>query len=435
MAQGPDKMSTPRQTPLRFFTFCLSVLLALSVWTYAIPEIRIPTFRSLPIPYLFLVSLAFVLAVENLRNPLPLGPREKFALLLAPSLISAGTLIGYLSHPGQASGDVAWRLAVLPWVIPVLVLTLDRQARGLVWQAFMVGLLVLLAYGAYGFATGQVGDPGEHTLKYFGIHYLPSTRNADALYLLVLVFILLWPMAISRGGFAGFSISLSGLTVGAVILTQSRNAWLALLIGTLVWVARASRIGWWNHQTRVRMFAVLLVALITVVAVDTWRGTGLPLSRRAGALLAGDPGGSLQDRLKLARIALDLIGSHPLLGIGPGTVRHRIEQSGVHLDQVAANHVENSFLQVWLDAGVLGFLGFLLLWSWLLFGARPSGLRADYEVLFTCARSLAAASIVYMLFNVTFDNLAMWIFVGLAAAYQVHPPEGGQLPTQQDPRR
>ncbi len=400
----------------------LSVLLALSLWTYAIPEIRIPAFRSLPIPYLVLVPLVFVVALENLRGPLPLGSRERLALLLGPALISVGTLIGYLFHAGEASGDVAWRVAILPWVIPVLVLALARQAKGPFWQALTGGLLVLLAYGMYGFATGRIGDPGEHTLNYFGIHYTPSTRNGDVLYFLILFFHLLGTMALTKGRTANLAIGLAGLTSAAVILTQSRNAWISLLVGILAWVATTARIGRWNHQTRLRMVAVLTVTIIVVVAVDAWRGTGVLLFRRAGAVLAGDPGGSLQDRLKLAAIALNLIGSHPLLGIGPGTVRHRIEQSGVHLDQVAANHVENSFLQVWLDAGVLGFIGFLLLWSWLLFGPRARGLGGDNEVRFVCAKGLVAALLIYMLFNVTFDNLAMWVFVGLAAAYHVNLP-------------
>ncbi len=401
-------------------TVYLGVLLCWVIWTYAIPELRIPLLRTIPLPYPVLALLAAGVVVERVRGLFPLVRRDAVPLVLGPLMISVGVLVGYLLHAEESSLDVTWRLALFPWVIPVLVFGLNHRGTVLAWRGVTVGFLVLLAYGTYGFFTGHIGDPGEHTLLYFGFHYTPSTRNADAVYFLALFFHLLLPTAMSRTWSASLWTLLSGFTGAALVLTQSRGIWLAALAGVSSAIAAAWRARRWDQWMRVRLLAVLIIAVLTVAAVGSWRGVGILLFRRGAGLMAGDPGGSLQDRIKLATFALRVLAQYPIGGIGPGTVRKRIEQAGIHLDQVAANHVENAFLQVWLDAGLLGWLGFVLLWFWVLFRPRGAVRSDDGEARYLCVKGLAAALTVYMLVNVIFDNLAFWVIVGLPAAYQVH---------------
>ncbi len=409
-------------------TIYLGVLLCWVIWTYAIPALRPPLLRGLPLPYPILVLLAVAVAVQRLRGPFPLPRVDAVPLVIGPTMISVGILVGYLLHPGESSLDVAWRLAMFPWVIPVLVFGLDHGGTVLAWKGVTAGFLVLLAYGTYGFFTGHIGDPAEHTLLYFGFHYTPSTRNADAMYFLVLFFHLLLPTVVSGTWSAFLWTVLSGLTGAALVLTQSRGIWLAGLAGILTAIATARQARRWDGRTKVRLLAALVIAVVAVAAVYGWRGAGtggteklgILLIRRGANLMAGDPGGSLHDRIRLATVALRLLAHYPITGIGPGTVRKRIEQTGIHLDQVAANHVENAFLQVWLDAGLLGLIGFVLLWLWVLFRPLGAALSDIGEARYWCIKGLAAALTVYMLVNVIFDNLAFWTVVGLSAAYQVH---------------
>jgi O-antigen ligase len=110
--------------------------------------------------------------------------------------------------------------------------------------------------------------------------------------------------------------------------------------------------------------------------------------------------------------------SHPLLGIGPGGVRAYVEAFRVRLNQGAANHVEMSFLQAWLDGGILGGLGFLLVWLTVILPGPGTRLLPHERIRFSCVKGLAAALTIYVLLNVTFDNLAFWLILGLVAAYQ-----------------
>ncbi len=409
-------------------TMYLGVLLCWVIWTYAIPGLRIPLLRSIPLPYPIVVLLAAGVVIERVRGPFPLACGDSVPLVLGPAMISAGVLVGYLLHAEESLLDVAWRLALFPWVIPMLVFGLNHRGTALAWKGVTLGFLALLAYGTYGFFTGHVGEPGEHALLYFGFHYTPSTRNADAMYFLTLFFHLLLPTAMSRTWSASLWTVLSGFTGAALVLTQSRGIWLAALAGVSTAILAAMRRRRLDRRTRVRLLAVLVISVLTVAAVDSWRGVGILLFRRGAGLMVGDPGGSLQDRTKLATFALKLLAQHPVAGIGPGAVRKRVVASGIHLDQGAAGHVEDAYLEAWLDAGALGGLGFLLLCLRLLFGPPGRDLEDAARVRYWCVKGLIAALTVYLLFNVLFDNLAFWVVIGVVAAYQAHKEEVKEWP-------
>jgi hypothetical protein len=399
----------------------LCVLLAWVVWTQAIPQLRIHLLgRTFPPAYAVLGLAAPLVIVTTLRRPWPFSVADTAPLLLIPFLISGGALLGYLLHRPAASLDPTWRYALLPWLIPLLTRGLTPAGTLYAWRGMMAGLLVLLGYGTYGLLTGNVGDPLEHALGYFGIQYNVSTRNADAMYLLALFFHLFRPTLAATGWKATLWVGLSGVTGAAIVLTQSRGAWLALLAGAILSVALLRRLLMRDAESRRRLLGLLLVAAFAAGVLSYGGESSASLQRRSLGVLAGDPGGSLPDRRVLTAAGLKLVAAHPLAGIGPGTFRRRIEQAGVVLNQGAANHVEIAFLQVWLDAGILGWMGFLLLWLWLLL-RRPRGRRsAAAQVRQACTKGLAAALCVYLLLNVIFDNVAFWTIVGLVAAYQLH---------------
>lgn len=395
----------------------LCLLLIWTLWTYALPEIRVPIVH-VPIPYAVLALLAPAVIIGSRREGQRQYWRHAPLVVLGPALLSLGVLIGYLIHRDSAAVDVAWRMAALPWAIPVFVAALGDVDADRPWQGITIGFLVLLAYGAYGFFTGRVGDPAERTIGYFGIHYTASTRNADASYIVVLLFHLVFPATASHGPRAWVAVGLAGLTSAAIVLTQARNAWLAALAGALVFVATAGYLRAWSRTMAVRAVAILAICAVAVALT----GSSAVVARRATNVLAGDPGGSLHDRITLLTLGSRWAMTHPLFGIGPGAVRKYVEGAGVRLDQGAANHVETSFLEAWLDGGLLGGLGFLLLWLGIVSPGPSRRLQRREWIRFSCVKGLAAALTIYVLLNVTFDNLAFWLILGLVVGYQVPRP-------------
>lgn len=340
--------------------------------------------------------MAPLVVVTALRRPWPFSPADTVPLLLSPFLISAGALLGYLLHRPAASLDPTWRYVLLPWLIPLLARGLSPAGTLYAWRGLMAGFLVLMGYGVYGLLTGDVGDLLEHALGYFGIQYNVSTRNADAMYLLTLFFHLLRPTLAVTGWQAALWIGLSGVTGAAVVLTQSRGAWLALLAGAILSAALLRRLLLWDAESRRRLIGVVLVAAFAASVLSYGGETWAWLQRRSLGVLAGDPGGSLSDRRILAAAGLRLVAAHPLTGIGPGTFRRRIEHAGIVLNQGAANHVEVAYLQMWLDAGILGWMGFLLLWLWLLLRRPREISSATAQVRHACAKGLSAVYQIHL---------------------------------------
>jgi O-antigen ligase len=138
----------------------------------------------------------------------------------------------------------------------------------------------------------------------------------------------------------------------ALILTQSRSVWGAYLIAILV-----------------ALFFVLVRHLVTL---RTLKRIGLALLIIAGFAflyggtvykrLTGDDHGSAKSRLTTARVALEIINDHPVLGVGVNNYDSYIRQYW-HVDdpftKIAVVH--NNYLLILAEIGVLGFAVFLWL--------------------------------------------------------------------------
>jgi putative inorganic carbon (HCO3(-)) transporter len=139
------------------------------------------------------------------------------------------------------------------------------------------------------------------------------------------------------------------VTVIALALTYSRNAWLGLAAGTLGLLATAHRAG------RILLVVVSLALLATVASPAS-------VADRARSILDLQDQ-TVRDRVAMWRAGLAMIADHPLLGVGPGEVRawypHYRRPEAV---RPSTGHLHNSPIHIAAERGLPALAAWLWLW-------------------------------------------------------------------------
>ena len=152
-----------------------------------------------------------------------------------------------------------------------------------------------------------------------------------------------------------YTLTLMLLGTVAIGLSFTRAAWIGFAMGLTVIIL----IGWRRRSINSAM--VLWIAVIVAACAAILLPT--MLTRIAGdyAGLGGDATkATLEERFGLMRIALDIIGDHPLTGIGPGAYTQVLRGYAGGGDQWLFT-VHNEFLLRAAETGIPGALAFVLL--------------------------------------------------------------------------
>ncbi|MBI1845726.1 MAG: O-antigen ligase family protein [Candidatus Rokubacteria bacterium] len=135
----------------------------------------------------------------------------------------------------------------------------------------------------------------------------------------------------------------------ALALTYVRGAWLGFLVGlgALVGLVRRGRL----------LVAVGLLVLIAAVLL-------VPAVRRRAESIADPADPTARDRWSMWRSGVAIARDHPLLGIGPGQVKHvyRLYAEAEAL-QRSRGHLHNTPLQILVERGALGLAAWLAVYA------------------------------------------------------------------------
>ena len=165
---------------------------------------------------------------------------------------------------------------------------------------------------------------------------------------------------------AVLSIAATLIITGGLLMTGSRGAWLGLtgasLIAVLVWIQRR-----WFFNPRDRSFFWITASLGTITFT-----VYLILTNSLGVLVnqIPDPTGSLVSRTHLWRQGMSLIHDYPFTGSGLKTFWLVHPTYALLSNLRFLQHAHNSFLEVWIEQGILGALALLAgtfvvaTWSW-----------------------------------------------------------------------
>jgi Tol biopolymer transport system component/O-antigen ligase/acetyl esterase/lipase len=230
-------------------------------------------------------------------------------------------------------------------------------------------------------------------------------------------------------------------SAGAITLTRSRAAWLAMLIGLAVCVALIARlrssISSLERSTVVvgggLAGAAILGTTLAVAAPNalTWRAES-PYRETLSHLLEYRAGTG-HTRVEQHARALDTLAAHPLLGVGPGnwtTTYARVARAddSTHKPgtawQVPA-YPASDWVAVATERGALGLLTLLLLGALLLVEQLRSENRRPHPALATHGAVTLAVLFVVCSLDAVLQMAAPALVAALALAASRSPPHDG----------
>ena len=126
------------------------------------------------------------------------------------------------------------------------------------------------------------------------------------------------------------------LTIGGILCTESRGAYIAVALTVITLLLS-------NKRIFKKMFPFIIILAISLPLVLVIRFKNSP----AGDLLTSN-----NSRMRIWRCCLGIFAEHPIIGLGAGTENlHQLIISRIHTDRA---HAHNLFLQIAVEGGIVG---------------------------------------------------------------------------------
>jgi len=195
-----------------------------------------------------------------------------------------------------------------------------------------------------------------------------------------------------------------GLYALAIFSTFSRAAWWAWMFQTVIIFFIEYR----YQRKRILLFGGVPVVLLFGIAGYIWRDQ---IIKRQYS----DTG-----HFTSVQLALEKIAAKPFLGQGAGSAW----PASHHLGAGKAYNPENQFLQIWIEYGFFGFLGWIALYFWLHrigFKARwitkhqkaTKQEKYFWFLLFACSLWIAGLSICWLVLHSFVDRMIVYPFMAM----------------------
>lgn len=221
-----------------------------------------------------------------------------------------------------------------------------RDPRRIRWFLLLLGMAMGLQ-SAVDVTVFLLGS--SHRLGVFQ-HYM----TAAGIKMLLIVFLL--PVAIRKGGTRlekGILLPAVGVTMISLVLTQTRGSWIAVVAGLVLIFALEYR----------KMLVILVPAMILVYV-------GLPAQYKERvvnmvAISSSDTTsatiGSNRSRLRMWETGWWIFRDYPVVGIGNGRMHDVYLWYRTPIYEAEGCHLHNSYVQVLVTRGVLGFAAMVVL--------------------------------------------------------------------------
>ncbi|MBK9053705.1 MAG: O-antigen ligase family protein [Chloroflexi bacterium] len=401
------------------------LLLWLGLYPLVILPLDLPWLQALAMVGLLTLFLVATFKQQNRpHSPTPIiAPFLLFYLLFA--------LIAYVLSPLPAmslprlmilAGGVFGFYAVSAWLNSSFRLTLFLGGMALFGAALaVVGLFTMQWPERYVIDLRPLTNLLPHLSGDFSLNH--NAMSGMLLILLPIALALAWQGVRYRGLFW----LAAALMAFLLLLTQSRNAWLALLIGAaacfiwgrvrFIWVALLfATLALIPFTLNLWPQAIMARTQDQLSVIDTATKTGLP------------PPQSWLLRLEIWSVARQTIEDYPVWGTGLSTFVPVSRANYVFTELSPTfdfTHAHNLFLQTALSLGLAGVMALMGIWVgslWGLWQPRPA-LTIAWS---GWAAVLGAAAVAYLWFNL-FDMLALdqrqgvivWLL--LAVVSRLHP--------------
>jgi len=336
-------------------------------------------------------------------------------LSFIPSAINTEEFVWYFRGLGQVFIGLVLATAIF------ISLTRDFTIR------FAVNLLRLLtivsfffslygAYQAYQFRS-LLNLVGGRTFN-----FIFGDPNYYATYLLMVLclsiaFAYTERRRILRLGYIGIAATF----VVSIIMTVSRSSYLVLLIVLICY-----GVFFYRYAGIRRMLGIIATVLVTTIAVTLFT-TNISsrllnifiLSERVSTVVEGSDQ-SVNQRKNIFIVGTRVLQEQPIFGVGFGNfevVFDRYREGELSTGNARAAH--NTFLKIFAEAGIIGFVFAMLFYGWLLWDilktAREINSFRWRILLFSTFMSILS----FLLMSITLDQIYeahFWVFAGIGPA-------------------
>jgi O-antigen ligase len=158
----------------------------------------------------------------------------------------------------------------------------------------------------------------------------------------------------------GFWAMMCLISLSGIVFSQSRSAWAAAFLVTIVTLLYRS------YQMKKLNLKLVIPVILAILLVFTMTNGPKVLERRGFFRLDSYVTG-INSRLRLFNYGVEQWKEHPLVGHGPGTSRLLISRSGENLiAEREADHFHNVLIDTMVQTGIIG-IGFHFLMLFLIF--------------------------------------------------------------------
>jgi putative inorganic carbon (HCO3(-)) transporter len=241
------------------------------------------------------------------------------------------------------------------------------RARSLLVLAYILTTLPVSVYGLRQYFFGATAlatwvDVNSTLVDTTRIYSFLGNPNLLAGYLIPAVMfsamaVFAWP----RWAPKGLAVLATAINLLCLVLTLSRGGWIGFLIGGFVLLTLAVQYWsiWFSPFWKRWALPLLLggaaaLVLLAVMSVSSLRA-------RVLSLFVGRADSSNNFRINVWAAVLEMIRDRPLLGIGPGNDAFNAVYPLYQRPRYTALSAYSVFLEVLVEAGMLGFLAFLWL--------------------------------------------------------------------------
>lgn len=354
------------------------------------------------------LSLIAVFILFGFTRPVAL-PSAQLALAAPFVILGFGDFV----LKGELRGLV--HLVLLIFVSQMYFKRYEAKALRSVWRVLGVTCTCLAAIGGFRYLTGYQAEFSENisgavdvldTYVYYGISYLPATRNSDAFYFGLGAIITFWLLSTATTRtMKVLYAAMFVLNLAATVLSLSRGVWIAVGIAMLL-TYRGRVLSAYLGPLLLGLSAVLFYQLTFVWSLLVNGLLSLVDASSANLNVDGYYTYSNEDRLLIYREALLDFIDWPL-GHGVG-----FQPTYVNLTGANTVHSENLYLDMLL---ILGIFCLPLVYAYFRKLSAATG-QLTHDELATLGRSSGLFVAGFAFFNSGVDFVALWTTIGLMFA-------------------
>jgi O-antigen ligase len=232
--------------------------------------------------------------------------------------------------------------------------------------------------------------------------------------------------------FAGLMMLVTNVAVARLLFTKQQRVWpavtlppvlsaLVLSLTRSAWIGAAAGVGFQLSRRDYRWLGLLPLAIVIAIAVAP-----IQLSTRAYSIFDAQDQ-SRRDRIAMLQMGLEMIGDHPVFGVGPDMVREvYVAYRPITAVQAENPHLHNVPLQIAAERG----LPALAIWGWfmvsLVIGLVASLNHGRHRMLAAAALGAVCSMITAGMFEYNFgDSEFLMLFLVLVTLPFAADRDGG----------